>query len=370
MAEKDKRAPGVDRLNALHRAGRLGRRAWLKGLLAGGLSLPAIALAGREAGILVGRAAAQAPLRIFNVPKFTGFVFFELARDGGAKACEELGAEQVYVGTTTADVEGQVQVIRNIIPQRPDGIVTAALDINAPVPALRQARQRGAVVVTFDADVAPDGRDLFVNMAPFEIQAKAMLESALANAPGGGKAIWIAPTPTVANFISQKKALDELIAKEPKYQSIRFIDTLYANDDPEKSYQVATSAMQAHPDLKLFISGSGISNPAMNKAIKDTGRSGQVFSTGFALPSTMKTYLDDGTCKQYALWSPYKFGYMATHLAILLKSGKIAAEPGTSVDVPTVGAREIDATGTTNLNAMLFFTKGHDDFDTAIAMPA
>ena len=38
------------------------------------------------------------------------------------------------------------------------------------------------------------GRDLFVNMAPFEIQAKAMLESALANAPEGGKAIWIAPT--------------------------------------------------------------------------------------------------------------------------------------------------------------------------------
>src|SRR4051794_39865796 len=109
----------------------VGRRAWLKGMLASGLSLPAVALAAAEAGILVGRADAQTPLRIFNVPKFTGFIFFELARDGGAKACEELGAEQIYVGTTTADVEGQVQVIRNIIPQRPDGIVTAALDINA-----------------------------------------------------------------------------------------------------------------------------------------------------------------------------------------------------------------------------------------------
>jgi rhamnose transport system substrate-binding protein len=350
-------------------SGRMSRRSWIKSMLAAGVALPVMADILADTGVLVGKANAQAKLKIFNVPKFTGFVFFELAKDGGQKACDELGAEMIYVGTTTADVEGQVQVFRNIVPQQPDGIVTAALDINAPVPALKQARQRGAVVVTFDADVAPEGRDLFVNMAPFEVQAKAMLESALANSPEGGKSIWVAPTPTVANFISQKKALDELIAKDAKYKSIQFIDTLYANDDPDKSYQVATSAMQAHPDLKLFISGSGISNPAINKAIKDTGKVGQVFSTGFALPSTMKTYLDEGVCKQYALWSPYKFGYMATYLAILLKSGKVEAKAGTEVDIPTIGKRLIDDTATANLNSMLFFTKGHDDFDTALPMP-
>jgi rhamnose transport system substrate-binding protein len=142
------------------------------------------------------------------------------------------------------------------------------------------------------------------------------------------------------------------------------------NDDPEKSYTVATSAMQAHPDLKLFISGSGISNPAINKAIQDTGRSGQIFSTGFALPSTMKTYLDDGTCKQYALWSPYKFGYMATYCAAMLKAGALTNKAGTKVDVPTIGEREIDQDQTANLNSMLFFTKGHDDFDSAIPMPS
>jgi len=265
----------IERLTSAVNNGGMTRRDWLKGMIAAGVSMPAIA------GALGGPALAGETkgLRVFNVPKFTGFVFFELAKDGATKACDELGAKLTYVGTTTADVEGQVQVYQNIIPQRPDVIVTAALDINAPVPALSQARKRGAVVVTFDADVAPAGRDLFVNMAPFEVQAKAMLESALANAPDGGKAIWIAPTPTVANFISQKKAIDDLIAKDAKYKSIEFIDTLYANDDPEKSYTVATSAMQAHPDLKLFVTGSGISSPAMNKAIQDTGRIGKVFAT-------------------------------------------------------------------------------------------
>jgi rhamnose transport system substrate-binding protein len=348
--------------------GRMSRRHWLQLMLGTGASLPAIASILASSGVTIGRADAATPLRVFNVPKFTGFVFFELARAGGEQACKELGATQTYIGTTTADVEGQVQVLQNIIPQRPDCIVIAALDINAPVPALKQARQRGAVVVPFDADVAPAGRDLFVNMAPFEIQAKAMLDSALANSPEGGKAIWVAPTPTVANFISQKKAIDDLIAKDAKYKSIQFIDTLYANDDPDKSYSVGTSAMQAHPDLKLFISGSGISTPAINKAIQDTNRSGQVFATGFALPSTMKTYLDSGTCKQYALWSPYKFGYMATYCAILIKSGKIKPTTATEIDIPTIGKRTVEDGAIANLNSMLFFVKGHDDFNTALPM--
>jgi rhamnose transport system substrate-binding protein len=344
-----------------HAEGRIGRRKWLKLMLTCGLSLPAIA------NLLQSATASDTKgLRIYMVPKFTGFIFFELAKAGGEQAVKELGATLTYVGTTTADVEGQVQVLQNLIPQKPDGIVTAALDINAPVPALKQARSRGAVVVTFDADVAEPGRNLFVNMAPFEIQAKAMLECALANAPDGGKAIWVAPTPTVANFISQKKALDDQIASNPKYKSIQFVDTLYANDDPDKSYSVASSAMQAYPELKLFISGSGISNPAINKAIMDTKRSGQVFSTGFALPSTMKTYLDNGTCKQFALWSPYKFGYMATYLAILLKAGTVQNQQGTEVDVPTIGKRTIEEHSTINLNSMLFFTKDHPDFDNAV----
>ena len=62
------------------------------------------------------------------------------------------------------------------------------------------------------------------------------------------------------------------------------------------------------------------------------------------------------------------FGYMATYLGILLKSKKIANKAGTSVDLPMIGQRSIDETGTANLNSMLFFTKGHDDFDTGISM--
>ena len=304
-------------------------------------------------------------LRIFHVPKFTGFIFFELAREGVNQAAADLGAaEPTYIGPDRADTQQQVQVIQNVLPQQPDVIVLASLDLNALSPSLKEARDNGAVVVTYDADVSADARDLFTNMMTFEQQARAMLDSALVNDPDGGKAIWLAPHPTTANFISQKEAIDALIEADPEtYGKIEFIDTLFMEDDPELSKRVATDAMAAHPDLKYFITGSGMANPAVNQAIIDTGNKGEVFSTGFALPSTMLTYLEDGTNKQYALWNPVDFGYLATVAGALKKCGAIEGVEGESFDAGRMGERTIGTEGEIILGVPMFFTPECPDFD-------
>lgn len=308
-------------------------------------------------------------LRIFHVPKFTGFIFFELAREGVDRAAAELGApEPVYIGPDKADTQQQVQVIQNIIPQQPDVIVLASLDLNALSPSLKEARDNGAVVVTYDADVSADARDLFTNMMDFEQQARAMLDSALANDPAGGQAIWLAPTPTTANFISQKEAIDALIAAEPDtYGKIEFIDTLYMEDDPELSKRVSTDAMSANPDLKYFISGSGMANPAVNQAIIDTGNKGEVFATGFALPSTMTTYLEDGTNAQFALWNPVDFGYLATLAGVQKKCGAMEGVEGDSFNAGSLGERVVGNEGEILLGEPMFFTAACPDFDSCPA---
>ncbi len=71
-----------------------------------------------------------------------------------------------------------------------------------------------------------------------------------------------------------------------------------------------------------------MANPAINKAIDDTGRVGKVYCTGAALPSTMQTFLENGTSKQFMLWSPYWFGYMAAYIAIEAKRGVVKIADG------------------------------------------
>jgi rhamnose transport system substrate-binding protein len=310
---------------------------------------------------------------LYYVPKFTGFIFFELAGAGAQQACDELGLKMVTLGPTQNDVEVYVQTLQNLVPQKPQIMVTTSSDANAPVPALKKMRENGCTIVTFDSPVGKGGQDIYVNMAPYRVQAIAELESALYNNPKGGKVIWLAPSPNITLFNKVKEEIDDLVATVPRYQVFEFIDTLYMEDDPDKAYTVTTSAMEAHPDLAGFISSSGMSNPASNKAIKDTGRAGKVYSTGMALPSTMETFLEDGTSKQFALWSPYWFGYMSAYLAIGIHRGEIEVKDGNVVDVPNVGERKMymtpDEVMYTDLNMMLFFRKGHETWENAIPMP-
>ena len=308
----------------------------------------------------------------YYVPKFTGFIFFQLAEQGAKKAADELGVKKVVtLGTAQNDVQGYVQILQNLLPQRPQILVTTSSDANAPVPVLKKMRANGAVVVTFDSDVGADGRDLYVNIAPYDVQARAILDSALYNNPEGGKVIWLAPSPNITDFNQVKKSIDKLVATDPKYKSFQVIDTLYMQDDPDKSYAVGTSAMQAHPDLAGFITSSGMANPAVNKAIQDTGRVGKVYCTGAGLPSTMQTFLDSGVNKQFMLWSPYWFGYMAAYAAIQIKRGVIKVADGAEIDIPHVGKRKMYMTPegmVTDLNMMVYFRKDHETFETAIPM--
>jgi rhamnose transport system substrate-binding protein len=333
---------------------------------------PATAASATAAGTMASTAPAvdmssiAKGLHIFHVPKFTGFIFFELARAGVDEACKELGAGtpgNTYVGPDKADTQQQVQVIQNILPQKPDCIIMAALDLNATSPALKQARDAGCVIVTYDSDVSADARDMFTNMMTYPDQAKSMLDASLVNFPDGGKAIWLAPTPSTGNFIEQKKALDALIASNAaKYGKIVFIDTLYMNDDPETSKKVSTDAMAAHPDLKYFISGSGMAIPAVNQAIEDTGNQGKVFAIGFALPSTMTKYLADGTNKMFPLWNPTDFGYLATQACVQKKAGVFKGAVGETFHAGRLGDRTIQDQNYVILGVPMFFTKDCPDF--------
>jgi hypothetical protein len=62
---------------------------------------------------------------------------------------------------------------------------------------------------------------------------------------------------------------------------------------------------------------------------------------------------------------------MATYLGIKIKRGEIEVKDGVEVDIPNVGTRLIYDTPTgisADLNMMMFFRKGNDDFDSAILM--
>lgn len=315
-------------------------------VLAFGLAMPGAMAGDKTSGF-----------KIMMTPKWTGFPYFELTGEGAKAAATELGDTLVYAGADHAEVSLQVETLQNFVTQKPDGIILAAIDLNAVAPVLKQARAKGIIVGTYDADAAVPARDMFVNQLSYEQAARVMLDAALIDAPEGGEIAFIAASPTAPNHVAHMKIMTELTQKEDKYKVFNVVDTQYANDDDAKSYDVAVNLMQAHPDLKVIISSSAVSAPAAARAIEATGKVGKVYATGFALPSAIKRYLENGSQKAFAFWDPWELGYVAAYAVHMKLAGKFEPTEGAVLDVPKAGKFTTMKDGEVVYGKPLIFTK-------------
>jgi rhamnose transport system substrate-binding protein len=309
-------------------------------------------------------AEGDQPYRIFMNPKFTGLAYFEVAADGAERAAEELGVEFVYTGAEQADTQLQVQSLQNIIAQRPDAVIISAIDQNAVAVPAREAMQQGITVVTYDADVTTDARDFFVNQMSYEGAARTMLDCALLNAPEGGEIAFIAADPTAPNHMAHIRIMEELTRTEEKYSVFTPVATQFAQDDEAKSIEVAINLMQAHPDLKVIISSSAVSAPAAARAIQTAGREGEVFATGVALPSSIRSYLKDGSQNAFFIWDPALLGYLSVYAAYAALEGDLSKTPGSTFSAGELGEFEVGEDGEIVYGRPLIFTPENiDDFD-------
>ncbi len=299
--------------------------------------------------------------KLFQNPKFTGLSYFELCAQGGEQAAKELGDSFVYTGSPEADVQKQVQSLQNIVAQRPDAIIVSAIDLNAVAPPLRKARAMGIKVVSYDADTAVDARDFFVNQMSYEGAARAMLDCALMDAPEGGEIAFIAASPTSPNHMAHIRIMTELTKTEAKYKVFKPVDTQFAQDDEAKSIDVAINLMQAHPNLKVIISSSAVSAPAAARAIKTIGKVGKVYATGVALPSSIKSYLKDGSQKAFFIWDPSKLGYLATYVAHYYLDGTLKNQVGFKFTAGSLGEFTVGKDGEIVYGKPLFFTPENID---------
>lgn len=299
--------------------------------------------------------------RIFMNPKFTGLSYFEVCANGAKEAAKELGVEFIYTGAEQADTQLQVQSLENIVAQKPDAIIVSAIDLNAVAPPLVKARNQGIKVISYDADTAINARDFFVNQMSYEGAARAMLDCALMNAPEGGEIAFIAASPTSPNHMAHIRIMTELCQTEEKYKKFKPVATQFAADDEAKSIEVAMNLMQAYPNLRGIISSSAVSAPAAARAIKSAGKVGKVFATGVALPSSIKSYLKDGSQKAFFIWDPANLGYLSVYVAVAALNGTLKNVPGSKVSAGKLGEFTVGKDGEIVYGRPLVFTPQNID---------
>lgn len=297
------------------------------------------------------------------VPKNLGNPYFDTANKGAQEAAKELGVTVTYQGPATADATQQIQLLNSLIAQNVTGLAISADDSDALVPTGKQALESGIPVVTWDSAISEGGRSVHINQAVAADIAVVQLQMAKELAGGSGKIAILSATSTAPNQ-NEWIALMQEALKKPDYSTLELVDTVYGDDDDQKSYTEAQGLMTKHPDLKVIIAPTTVGIAAAARAVQDANKVNSVFVTGLGTPNQMRDYVKSGAAPQFALWNPGDLGYLAIHTLNAISSGTIKGAPGDKFTAGRLGEYTIADDGTVLLGKPTVFTKDNiDQFD-------
>ena len=139
--------------------------------------------------------------------------------------------------------------------------------------------QQGVRVISYDSDVAPDARTLFINQAKGDSLAAMMLDS-MHNMIDSGEFAILSSTPTATNQNAWIDFMKAKMASDPKYSGMKLVQIAYGQESEQVNQQQALALVEAFPNLKGIIIPAGIGLPAAARALEQAGRIDKVKLTG------------------------------------------------------------------------------------------
>jgi rhamnose transport system substrate-binding protein len=293
-------------------------------------------------------------LTVYFIPKDTQNPYEVIAVQGGKKAVQEAGGTAVVSSGTQDTAAAQIPSIQAAIQAHADAIVIAGNDPSALCPALNQASSAGIKIVSFDSDIScgTSPNHLFINQANTRDIGTSEVDLLAKEIGAKGQ---IAILSAEASATNQNSWIGYMKQELQKYPNMQLVSTVYGNDDPATSLTVLQGLLSAYPNLAGIISPTtvGISTAAQ---YLDTHKSllAHLTLTGLGLPSQMKSYVHDGTVKEFELWDPSKLGYLAGYAALGLASNSASLLAGSKFKAGSLGSYTVlPASGSTGPSVVL-----------------
>ena len=297
------------------------------------------------------------PKKICMMPKLVGIPYFNAAEQGAKEAAEELGVELVYDGPTEAKAALQSQMIEQWIQQQCGAITVAANDPNALAPAMKKAGEAGIATGAWDADVAPDARDVFVNQATFEAIGYKVVDLMAEQTGGKGEFLVVTGSLTAPNQVAWLENMRERMKEKYPEMSIASVEP--GEEDLQLGIDITKNYLRANPDTAGVFGITSVALPGVAEAVEQEGLAGEVAVTGLSTPNEMKPYLESGVVEKFVLWNTVDLGYLTVHVANAQIEGNLP-ESGT-FEAGRLGEVEMIAEDEVLLGPPLVFTQENID---------
>lgn len=286
---------------------------------------------------------AQDKMYIPLISKGFQHQFWQAVKAGADKAAAELGVEVTFEGPETeAQVDKQIEMLQTALSKQPAAIGFAALDSQAAIPLLQQAKDAGIPVIAFDSGV--DSDIPVATAATSNVAAAALAADKMAELIGGaGKVAVIAHDQTSRTGIDRTNGfVDQIKANHP---NIEIVAVEVGGGDQLKSAEIAKTLLAANPDLKgMFATNEGGAIGMVN-GVQEAGAAVTIigYDSGKAQKDAIRSGLMAGAITQ----NPVGIGYETVKAAVAAAKGEAVEKnidtgfywyDATNIDSPEIAA--------------------------------
>jgi ABC-type sugar transport system substrate-binding protein len=266
------------------------------------------------------RGLADRIIKVGFATKSATNMFWPLLQAGGKDAAKDLNAVLITVGPSKVnDIEGQLDVVDELIDQKIDTLVVAPCDSTGIVPAVKKAQRRKIPVIAVDTAVI--GVEITSFIATDNVTA---VESAAAwiatQLKGSGRVVMING---MLNQQTGKDRRDGFVNyMKQHYPGVEVTREIPAEWDPLKAKRGMDEVLRENLQVDAVFCSWDDATLAALDSLEEEKRNNRILLIGFdGAPNALKL-LKQGKVDADVAQFPYKMGYQAIKYAIYAAKGK------------------------------------------------
>jgi rhamnose transport system substrate-binding protein len=195
-----------------------------------------------------GAASGGRKITVALLPKQKGLKYFTSCSQGAEEAAKELGnVEVIYDGPTDGNPATAADMVDRWVQKKVDAIAVSPNNPDVLASAMKKAREKGVHVLTWDADGAPETRELFVNQATAQAIGEALVDVMAKDIGEEGEVAILSASAAAAN---QNEWIKHMKARLEKYPKIQLVGIKYPGEDQNEGVKLAQGLISDRPNLK------------------------------------------------------------------------------------------------------------------------
>lgn len=245
----------------------------------------------------------QKQTKVIGVALLTrGHIFYRDLEEGLMEEAKKNNYELI-ITSSEFDLGKQIAQIEDFISRKVDAIIICPVDSKGIGPGVRSANR--ANIPVFTADIAAQEGDVVSHIASDNVAGGRLAGAFLAKALNGKGNIAIINHPAVTSVLDRVQGFRDAIAP---YPDIKVVADVSGQGVRDRSLQVTTDVLQAHPDLAGIFGINDDSALGALDAVQQFKRPGIVIVGYDATPPAVDAIMKETALKADVIQYPVKIG--------------------------------------------------------------